>query len=442
MNSWRTYGVAVAAIFCLGGPAVAQETHTVSGRVTNEQGQGIASVIVTAHRDGAWWDSSLKVATAGDGSFQLQLSSGDYAFTATPPRASDYVMTVYPDGLSCINDNWPMVTVNDHLSGVDFELAIGGRLAFTLLRENGSEVDFDVNIFLFNLDGGWCYRTELITLNQGAYLSPALEPGTYRVRIDTPWHDEYPMQYLCGTFDDTAANLIEVHEEVTSDFGECGLVDTETTFALTGYVTDAGGYPVAGARVSAYSGFSSEFASTVTDSSGQYSLDLPGALFQIAVFPPDDTWYVPEFYPGSYSWYSGDPVKPPLDHVDFVLEIGGRARFDLVDTSGNPIDFACSINVNAPVAPLAEREYRLWPSVSDTAGHYRSPVLPEGYSTFFLDPPPGSGFMPQWYCGQIGEMAASHVRIEQSSETELGRLPTHFRSVPDRVEVRVSVLVR
>ena len=84
-------------------------------------------------------------------------------------------------------------------------------------------------------------------------------------------------------------------------------------------------------------------AKTVTDSSGNYSIDLPAGSYKVrASFTGTTGDYVTEWYLNASTRAAATPVTAP-DDVDFSLARGGRVTGTVKNSNGTPLDMCISI---------------------------------------------------------------------------------------------------
>jgi ELWxxDGT repeat protein len=229
-------------------------TYTISGRVTDGAGNGVAGVTVSAGERSATTDASGFYALSG-------LPTGVYTLTAT---RSGYQIT--PASRT--------VTVNDHLNGQDFTATlltytIGGRV--TDSAGNG--------VAGVTVSAGERSATTDAT---GFYTISGLPTGVYTLTATRSGYQITP-----------ASRTVTVNDHLSGqDF-----TATLLTYTISGRVTDGAGNGVAGVTVSAGE------RSATTDANGFYALsglssgvyalraEKPGCLIEPAqravTLPPD-----------------------------------------------------------------------------------------------------------------------------------------------------------
>ncbi len=422
----------------LAGTASSEETFTVTGRVTDDLGVGLGEVTVQAFSDGIPGIAAAEAVTSGSGDYALQVEAGSYAFLAVPPRTSNRIRMVYPNGPSCIDDTWTILDVHADLSDVDFALPQGGRLGFTLLGPDGLPVDAPAAILSFQQELGWCYTFDEIVLEDGVYRSPTLPQGTYKVRIDMADTERFESQFLCrslGGGEDAA--VLAVAPGQTADYGSCSLLEKGATTPVSGRVTAAAdGSPVAGAIVTAFREDWTVATTTSAAADGRYTIDLPFGRFKLAAEGPEASWLAMRYWPGTLYWDEAEVISsdtPPADPVDFSLEAGGRFSFTLLSAQREPAGVACEvtlIDMSAPATPVVVSSW------SAASGEYRSPPLPadRAYGAV-LSPPAESAFLqPQGFCQHYNWQTADTLGVEAGTDLQLGTCPL----IEDRYEPHTS----
>lgn len=225
------------------GTAVVEDLQVhVGGRVTgtlrDTDGQPIRDAYVTAYTaDGFEWAGQGYVEV--DGSYTVRgLPSGTYRleFTSNAGHRPEW----FSDKSSF--DEADVVTVNlRETTTANAELALGARATGVVTHHDGTPHAFEYVVIERDGGSGWDYTGEAWTDESGRYATGALDPGTFRIRVDaydgihvTTYSEEFTVtdaeqvvrdiQMLRPVVTNTAAPTIEgtgiVGEKLTATSGE------------------------------------------------------------------------------------------------------------------------------------------------------------------------------------------------------------------------------
>ena len=270
-SAWR-YNVAVsgATVVDFALPVV-----KVSGQVTTEAGTGVASASVSAYGGGSasntYFDGSGSAVTDGSGRYAMLLMKGSNNFTVRPPNGS----TLTP------------ITANAALSGDttrDFVLPAAVLLSGIVTGYGGHAIA-NANVTVYTSGGQWIASTQ--TDSNGKY-SVAASTGAVHVAVGGGWPASpyAPQSWSAWRYN------VAVSGATVVDFAL-------PVVKVSGQVTTEAGSGVASASVSAYGGESSAGSyfdgsgSTVTASSGSYSMLLMKGSNNFTVRPPNGSTLTP-----------------------------------------------------------------------------------------------------------------------------------------------------
>jgi hypothetical protein len=233
---------------------------TLSGSVSTSGGNPVAGAPVYVRSVSEPWTLARSVATAGDGTFSMDLRAGTYTVEAAPAAqqaqaisgAVGVVIPGAPVQLTCPPkiDRLGVVTLPTGKPAVGFSIT-ATRLADSLLAARTAN--------------------PAVTGATGTF-SLTLDPGTYRIEVVPPSGSTWPRKVVQEAVDPdsngASLNPITIDRPLT-------VVGTVSTNLGPAGVTA----PVGGATVSFYapdsSGNSVFLGSALTDGNGQYSCVLP-----------------------------------------------------------------------------------------------------------------------------------------------------------------------
>jgi hypothetical protein len=259
---------------------------------------------------------------------------------------------------------------------IDFTLEQGGTISGMVYEGDGATVIpyANVNFESIATGNGWGTQADAT----GAYHSPGLAAGDYRVRASAAgFADEF--------FDEAGAN----GENATPVTVTAGNDASDTDFTLdpggsiSGIVTDAGtGNPLPNIIIDVRNGM---WFGTCTDSNGAYTIsglpletDLP-----LSAESRGDAWcigpgpYVPEFWQEVPNQDEATPIRltagvSEVNDVDFTLELGGTISGHVYESNGvTPI-----ANANVQIENMATGSG--WGGQTDGTGGYQSQAIPAG----------------------------------------------------------------
>ena len=324
---------------------------TISGRVTDEQGNPIGGIFIDVLRvtdDGPPFESPGGTVTAPDGTYRFPfVPPGDSYVVGFNDLDGTYVNEYYDDELSIFDAELITVTAGGVTSGIDAELALGGHLAGTVTDSEGNGLG-GIEIQLarevgpdqwFGFGEEFGYHTD----DDGTYRIDGLPAGTWRVDF-VDREGSYLSEYYDDVVDFEQATDIEIAagDEPTSG------IDAELADAarVTGTVTDEAGHPLEGIFVALRAledGNWSYFGEAETAADGSYALDglRPGTNYRVS-FESQGEWAT-EYWDDSVTIDDATPVVltngQTLAHVDAELAAAAHITGTVADPDGEPYDF-------------------------------------------------------------------------------------------------------
>ena len=252
MNKLSTILRPLLLVFLIGGlwiarPAAAQQTVTLSGRVTDAAGQAISGATVSAE-DPGWVGQE----TDANGNYRLSVSPGTYRLRVRPRHGPLIPQKI--EGLT-------LSTNTTHNFVLETGVTLSGRVTgsagqpvpwgwISVGNDAGEEVSFG-------------------SPNESGHYSLGVPMGTYRIYL---FHDDF--------LDKTLEGVEVVSDTVLNITLESGVL-------LEGKVVDDAGQPVPAAQVCAHEPTEIEwwhFCSR-TDLEGRFQLQVPPAVYVVVVRP-------------------------------------------------------------------------------------------------------------------------------------------------------------
>ncbi len=231
----------------------------ISGKVTDSSsGSGIANVAVMAFSNGRYGWFGL---TDSGGNYKMftNLQSGIYNVTVA--SATGY-FTKTISGVS--------VTAGVETKGVDISLGRSAVISGKLTTPSGAPIP-GVTITAISTSSGTHYTGFATTGADGTYkIESGLGTGTYMVTA------------YSGTSFDQVPNIAATVGQETTNVNLTLTVTVQPTGAITGLITDTDNKPIAGATISAGSGYDT------SDSNGAYSISsgLPTGSYTVTATAP------------------------------------------------------------------------------------------------------------------------------------------------------------
>lgn len=323
--------VAVTATSVATPAQAADDTGTISGRLTTSSGAAAAGVTVQIF-DGLSWGWRGETTTASDGTYTVEgLSPDDYLVGFFPPGQAEQ----YYDDKTQIWDADPVPVAAGATATVDEALLPTGTVSGRLLRADGSPLVL-ATVVVEAEDGGESFAD---TDNDGRFRL-AVRPGDYRVAFE-PVDGSDQRQYVPGQVDREAAAVFHIasDQEVTVD-------DTALpTGTIAGRLTTPTGEPAADIPVAAdapsdgYTGLSAR-----TDADGRYTI-APVLVGTYIVGFTKDEFSPPQYHRHTYDPTAAEPVVVSAGAVTRVNEsllANGTVRISAVDSlTGTPIARFC-----------------------------------------------------------------------------------------------------
>ena len=293
----------------------------IAGRVTNDSGDPIIGVQVTAYDPaGIALNASTTDSNGYYGIGRLPTGSFKVLFNAATATTGNFVSEYYADQRYLSDGTDVEVTAGETTAGVDAVLALAGTISGRVTVAGGAGLS-SVGVHAFDVDSDLAFSATTDEL--GNYTIKNVPAANYKVRF-RPLTGTWAVEWSDDKSNFTEAAVIAVSAGGTVTGIDAELSDASVT--VTGRVTNGSGAGVAGIEVIAWdTGRLSAYSAGMTDGEGYYSIPrLPTCQTKI-LFNADRAYlnYANEYYNDKAEYGTADAVTltvgetPPS--IDAVL---------------------------------------------------------------------------------------------------------------------------
>jgi protocatechuate 3,4-dioxygenase beta subunit len=379
---------------------------TISGRVTDENGNGIANVWVTANDLNNNYAGGQFTDAQGNYLIPYGLFAGSYkVYFDTHNRNLNYIGEWYDNKNSFANAD-PVIVVNGQITAnIDAQLATGGGIAGRVTDESGSGIaDADVNIHDANgssIDGA---RTGA----DGNYSFQGLPAGNWKVYFNAANVGNYLPRY----YNNKDGWNPQLADSVSVTVGQTVTgINAQLTPGgiISGRVTDESGNGIPGVGISVRQLSQYGIAGATTDADGYYTVWAIPAGNCIVYFDGAGAGnYVPEYYNDKFKHHDADILTvttgQTIGNIDAQLATGGIISGRVVDGSGNGIP-----NVSVQISDTENYTF-IWVG-TDGGGYYTAQGVPAGNWRVFFQPPQSANFVSEYYNDKLSANSADLVNV-------------------------------
>ena len=379
---------------------------TISGRVTDVQGGGIASVNVGAC-DPTGYCSNWWTQTDGNGNYTLNAPAGNWKVTFTPPQNGGYYLQEWYNNKGNNSNNADLVAVvaGTTTPNIDALLETGGAISGRVTNAQGSGMA-NVNVGYCD-PTGYCYGgTQTGSNGDYTLIAPA---GNWKVSF-------YPQQnagyYLSEWYNNKSnsnnADLVAVVTGIATPNID---VQLETGGAISGRVTNAQGNGIANVSVGYCdsTGYCLNWAQT--DGTGNYSLNAPDGSWKVMFNPPQNGGnYLQEWYNNrGNNTNNADLVAVAAGQttsgINAQLETGGVISGRVTDAQGNGI-----ANVDAMALDPGSQMW-VGGTRTDSLGNYSFATAPGSYIVRFSTDNASGYYVSEYYNNKSSSTTADLVTV-------------------------------
>jgi len=401
----------------------------ISGRVTNEQDQGIDGVPVRLLHSSNDWSISFPIITTDPaGNYTIGYGPGDYTLlfnyfhASLNPAPPNYVAEYYNDQLSAANAQVFSLHAGVSLNGIDAELMAGATIEGTLTHASGNPVveSQRANAVVFDINNPGSLISYSYNDANGNYSAKYLPPGTYKVRFrgrdeNRVWYarEWYNNQASLGTGTDVIiASVGQVVSGINNQFSVGGI--------LQGRVTDTGGNGIANVLVSVYSPSDPDnmMVSGYTDGNGDYYIREVFAGDVKIYFNADEqnTAYVSEWYNNQGDFNAANLVSitsgQTTSGIDAQLGDKGGISGRVTDSPGTTGIANVNVNINDLNGNWING------TNTDANGDYAINGIPAGDYKVEFNPDNAAGnYLRQWYNDKNSFDSADSVTVTNGQTT-------------------------
>jgi hypothetical protein len=380
----------------------------ISGRVTDEQGQGIEDVLIEMNHNPFSTETCYpSLTTDADGYYTIGFTPGDYKLhfndlalvqTYPPPN---YVPEFYNDKTRFSEAEGLTLHVGTSFTGIDAELMAGATIEGTLTHANSNPIveNYQGQVVVYDRDTTY-YASHDYNDGTGNYSVKYLPPGTFRVRFrgwDENWQryarEWYNNQPSLGTGDDVIISFVgEVLTGIDNQFFAGGI--------LQGRVTNDSGGGIADVRVCVYhpSDPDNIMVYGYTNGDGDFYIRevYPGDVKVFFDADEENTAYLSEWYNDQGDFNAADLVSVSAGEttsgIDAQLGDKGSISGRVTDASGTNGIANVDVNIHDLNGDGIDG------TNTDENGYYTVNGLPAGDYKVEFNPENASGnYIREWY---------------------------------------------
>lgn len=277
---------------------------TISGRVTNASGAGIANVYVAApDLYGRWTPGSF---TDPNGDYSFNMPVGTYNVHFSPSVTSGYYAPEWYHGKGSLEiPDWVTVTAFQTTVNINAQLEAGGEISGRVTSRSGKGV---ANVYVYAVDPNYLSWIDGSSTDSNGNYNFNLPAGNYKVRFGSTSKGFSVPEWYDNKSDLQGADLVTVTAQMTSIINaKLDRIGGE----ISGRVIDDWGNGIAGVYVKAYDLDNSTIVinSTMTNSKGFFTIPLAEGKYKVGFFPgPEAENLAPEWYNDKSDFGSADAV--------------------------------------------------------------------------------------------------------------------------------------
>ena len=408
-------GIYTIAVTTAGTPSM------ISGRVTDEAGNGLEGILIYAYDMSK--ELAVKVNSDTGGNYHL-----------SPLEARSYKIAFYHGGLNFLNE-WfnnksgftdadeVVVTAGGTTANINAQLAVGGSISGRVVNSSGAGIG---NIRVATYGSAGDFISTRLTNADGDYLVPGLNSGSYRICFNGSG-----MNYITEWYNDRANRSSADLVSVTAGSNTPNInAELALGGSISGRVTNAATAGIAGISVHVENLDYFFQVSATTDADGNYSANgLPTGSYKVH-FYNNGSSYISEWYNDKGDFASADLVVVTAGgdtpDIDAELALGGNISGRVTNAS-----VAGIAGIGVYVYDLDRNNLAYTPT--DIFGNYSANGLPTGsYNVLFHNN--GLSYISEWYNDKADFDAADSVTVNAGSDTlGINAMLAHSGSISGRV---------
>lgn len=393
---------------------VLQKTGTISGTVTDADGNPLFNVFVSA--DGSL-GSAGSAQTAADGTYTISGLLADNYVVGFSSGAG--YLPEYYDGASDYSGATSVtVATGAQVPGIDASLELGGTIDGTVTDSNGNPLA-DIYVYAWGETSGY---GQALTNASGQYHLTGLPTDTYFVQFSDQTH-AYATEYYTGAVEQLDATTVSVVAGNSSTGIDASLNDAAT---ISGTVIGPDNLPVKSAQMSLLStATGASLATAVSAADGTYTLaGLPAGEFKVRFGSPTPN-LLDAYWNGAT--VEGDATPLTLIPGQVVPSINAKLLDAPTSISGlvTMQNLPSNISLSDVCAVLWSGSSQLRSSCSDYSGNFRmDDVAPGTYTVSYQDM---LGVLPTtWFGGTATQSGSTPITvgIKEHFDASIVLIPT------------------
>jgi hypothetical protein len=383
---------------------------SISGRVTNPEGVGLANIRIDAFRPINFFNTTYSF-TDSSGYYTITGLAAGYHYVGTNQNNNDnYNDHFYPNNQDPIAV--PVALATD-TPNINLSLALGGSILGRVTRDSDGTGIQSANVVVYDNEG--VYRGGGQTDSLGYYAARGVPPGHYYLQAAA---SNYVNEYYSNAGFHKTATVVSVAQEVDTPNINFSLAAAaaQASGSISGRVTresDSAGlsWPL---QVRAYGSSSlSSYSSTTPDGSGNYSITglTPGTYY---VTTYSSSSYVDKYYNNATSRNVATPVtvisSTTTPDINFSLASGAGA------ISGRVTRASDGVGIYNVQIYVYDTSWIFIKTVStDGSGNYAIRGLAPG--SYYVATNRATAYIDEYYSNVTSQGAATAVTVNSSATT-------------------------
>ena len=401
----------------ISGVSHSQVKGTISGRVTDPSGNGLANVYVSAYNySNNYW--TMGTYTDGNGNYGLSVPKGTYKVRFFSPVSSGYYAPEWYDNRAH-PDISDLVTVTAFrtTTGINATLEIGGAISGRVTNGSGSGLA-NVSVDAHDLNDRWIATS--ITDGYGNY-SFTVPTGAYRLHFSpSPSNGYYAPEWYSDkryfeNGDSIPVTLAQTTPNIDAQLEIGGTISGKVT-------THTGVKGIAHVYVSASDLSDNWIEGSFTNSNGQYSFNVPVGTYKVEFHPllptQNTLYYAPEWYNNRGYFQEADWVtvaaSQATTNINGRFERGGAISGRVTDGSGNAIP-----NVYVQVYDQSVNTIVFATVTTDGSGSFTIPLAAGNYKVGFFPAADDGNYSPQWYNRKSDFQSAEVLTVKKLTRSAI-----------------------
>ncbi len=271
---------------------------SISGTVTDPDGNVLSNVEVTVYRQETYGWAAMSHTTSISGTYTVGgLNTGTYR-VGFYDRSNTYATEFYNDATDVDSATDVSVTAGQNTPNIDVQLAVRGSISGTVTDPDGNVLS-NVEVTVYRQETyGWAAMSHTTSIS-GTYTVGGLNTGTYRVGFYDRSNTYATEFYNDATDVDSATDVSVTAGQNTPNID--GQLDVQLAVggSISGTVTDPDDAPLAGIGIMVYSesGIPFHVFPSYTDTDGTYTIGgLPGGTYRVSFYDSIGGRYLMEYY--------------------------------------------------------------------------------------------------------------------------------------------------